>query len=152
MKIDHVGYLTYDIEKAIKDFVENWGYLQETEIINDNIPDAETGVIRNVNLCFLRNQGVRVELVSPMNENAVVAKTLAKQGAGPYHICYRTENLDEKIEQLRKDKWIIVQKPAKAVAFQNARVVFMFKKNTGLIEIVEEIGDRNETVELFGKE
>ena len=32
------------------------------------------------------------------------------------------------------------------------RVVFMFKKNTGLIEIVEEIGDRNETVELFGKE
>lgn len=55
----------------------------------------------------------------------------------PYHICYEVENIEEAILELKKQKFILVQKPQVAVAMNNKKVCFLFNKNTGLIELVE---------------
>ena len=63
---------------------------------------------------------------------------MQRQGEGPYHICYETNNLDDKIAELKSKGWIVVHEPATAVAIQGRRVAFLFKNGMGLIEILEE--------------
>jgi methylmalonyl-CoA/ethylmalonyl-CoA epimerase len=78
-----------------------------------------------------------VELLAPVDETSPVNKTLEKNGVTPYHTCYVVENIEEAVVQLRKQKYVMVSKPAEAVAFSDSRVCFLFNKNVGLIELVE---------------
>ena len=140
MKIDHIGYLTHDMEKAIRLF-EGLGFTQETNVIVDDKVKREgdhpLNSPRNVRLCFLTNGSYCVELVNPMDESSAAAGMLKRQGDGPYHICYQTPRLQEKVEEMKGAGWIVVQKPAWAVAFESGGVAFLFKKNVGLIELRE---------------
>lgn len=132
MKIDHIGYLVRDIDKALAQF-EALGFARETEIIED----SDT---RNVALCFLRSEGVRIELVSPLHNGrpSVVDATLQRQGDGPYHICYRVQgSLADALATLRGQGWLVVTPPAEAVAFGGRKVAFLYRNNVGLIELVE---------------
>ncbi|MDO5444262.1 MAG: VOC family protein [Eubacteriales bacterium] len=135
MTVDHIGYLSSDINKSIQAF-EQIGYVQESEILIDNIPD-DNNTIRNVYICFVRNDSTRVELVSPIDEKSDVFFTIRRQGEGPYHICYQVDNLEEQIQQLKKMGWMVLKRPAKAMAFDYSRVVFLFKRGVGMIELVE---------------
>lgn len=139
MKVDHIGYLTSDINKSIPVF-QQLGYTLETDIYTDNVPDGSNAA-RNVYLCFLRNETTRVELVSPIDDKSDVASTIKRQGEGPYHICYRVNDLDENIAEMKSSGWMLLKRPAKAMAFKNARVAFLFKKGAGMIELVETGGE-----------
>lgn len=136
MNFDHIGYLSSDIEKSIQTF-QQLGYRQVTEIFKDNQPDGDNAPARNVYICFLENDATRIELVSPINEKSDIYVTLQRQGEGPYHLCYRTEDLDAQIDKLKQQGWLVLRNPAKAVAFQYARVAFFFKKGIGLMELAE---------------
>ena len=127
MFVDHIGYLTHDINKAILLFTQ-MGFVQETEIIVGCGSDGERFAPRNVYLCFLTNGDYRVELVSPVDEHSIVSKILKKQGDGPYHICYQVSDIYEKIEQLKASGWLVIQKPASAIAFKGGTVAFFLKK------------------------
>lgn len=135
MKIDHIGYLCKDINKSLELFLQ-LGYCQETQVYEDNVPDGNNKA-RNVFICFLRNEASRIELVSPINEDSDVFATLKRQGEGPYHICYQVKNLDESIQGLKTKGWMILKRPAKAMAFDYARVAFLFRSGVGTIELVE---------------
>lgn len=135
MKVDHIGYLCRDIQKSLSVF-EKLGYKKISEIIIDNEANGDIHP-RNVNICFIENDGIRIELVSPMDENSDVTDTLKRQGEGPYHICYRTTDLELLITDMKKNGWIVIKKPAKAKAFDYARVAFLYKNGAGLVELVE---------------
>lgn len=135
MKIDHIGYLCNDIQKSIQAFT-SLGYEQESEVFEDNIQDGDNKA-RNVFICFLRNGETRVELVSPINETSDVYFTLKRQGESPYHICYQVDSLEESIQVLKQTGWMVLKQPAKAIAFGNKRVAFLFKRGGGTIELVE---------------
>lgn len=138
MKIDHIGYLTRDIAKSIEIF-KQLGFTQESGVISDHeVENTECGALpRNVYLCFLTNGAYRVELVSPMNQDSVVANMLIRQGDGPYHICYQIGSIQEKTEELKNLGWVVVSKPTEAVAFNGDKVAFLYKKNVGFIELRE---------------
>lgn len=98
--------------------------------------------IQNVHICWLTKEGMpTVELLAPHDETSPVNKTLEKNGVTPYHTCYIVENIEEACKALRKMKYVIVSKPAEAVAIHNCRVSFLFNKNVGLIELVEAPGN-----------
>ena len=63
---------------------------------------------------------------------------LEKTGPTPYHICYKSDDFEADIENLKKKRFAVVSSPAPAVAFGGRRVVFMYSLHAGLIEIVEE--------------
>ena len=134
MKIDHIGYLCEDIEKSIVEF-ESLGYKKISDIYLDD--KSDNGKARNVYICFMQNEVTRIELVSPMNEQSDVNGTLERQGEGPYHICYRVENLGIIIEKLKSKGYMILKRPAEAIAFSYSEVAFMYKKGIGIIELVE---------------
>lgn len=132
MEIDHVGFLVKNIKEAASAF-RMLGFEQVSDIYEDFGVDGR----RNVYLMFLENQNLRVEIVSPINEASDVYNILKRQGEGPYHICYRTDDIERTIRELKEGSWVLVKAPAPALAFQNALVAFLFKKGMGMIELRE---------------
>ena len=130
MVVDHIGYAVKDIEKARADFVR-LGYAFE-EIVED--PD------RNVLLLFGDNDGYRIELIATLDEDqpSPVKEILRKNGPTPYHLCYRTDDLEREIQALKAERWIVVTPPKRAIAFgDGGRVAFLLKRSVGMIELVE---------------
>lgn len=127
-KFHHIGVAAKDID-ATASVYEQGGYHRSSSIFDP---------IQNVNICWLTKEGMpTVELLAPVDEKSPVNKTLEKVGVSPYHCCYVVDNLEEAAAELRKQKYIMVSKPAEAVAFCGSRVCFLFNKNVGLIELVE---------------
>ena len=127
-KFHHIGVAVKDLDSTASVY-ENGGYRRSSSIFDP---------IQNVNICWLAKEGApTVELLAPIDEKSPVNRTLEKVGVSPYHCCYVVDNLEEACAELRKQKYIMVSKPAEAVAFCGSRVCFLFNKNMGLIELVE---------------
>lgn len=128
-RFHHIGIAAKSIEATAKMYV--WGGYKCSETVFDPI--------QNVNICWLTKEGMpTVELLEPVNEASPVCKILEKNGVTPYHCCYIVENIDEAALKLRKLRYVMVSKPAEAVALKGSRVAFFYNKNVGLIELVEE--------------
>lgn len=128
MQIDHVGYAVKKIDKAVSDF-EKLGYSFDNIIVDED---------RNLYMAFGENEGYRVELLAPIEGKlSPIDDYLKKNGPIPYHICYRSENLEEDIKRLEQERYKVIVPPQKACAFGGNRVVFMMKLSIGVIEIVE---------------
>lgn len=127
-KFHHIGVAVKDLEATAAVYVQG-GYRRSASIFDP---------VQNVNICWLTKEGMpTVELLAPVDEKSPVNKTLEKVGVSPYHCCYVVDNLEDACIELRKQKYIMVSRPAEAVAFCGSRVCFLFNKNVGLIEIVE---------------
>lgn len=135
MKVDHIGYLVKDLDRAAAAFAE-LGFVPVTDVIRDDMPDS-AGAARNVLLRFMENAGTVVELVAPLGEDSHVYERLRTCGEGPYHICYAVEDLAAQMEKMRAQKWMILRRPSPAVAFGGAPVAFLVKKGAGMVELVE---------------
>ncbi len=128
MRIDHIGYAVKNIDKA-KNSMEALGY--EFEPI---VEDKD----RNIFIAFGELDGYRVELVAPIGGESPVDMYLSKIGPTPYHICYKSSDIENDIEKLEGSRFKVSIPLAPAVAFNNKRVVFLYSLSIGLIEIVEE--------------
>ncbi len=135
MKVDHIGYLVKDMDRAVAAFAE-LGFAPVTDVIRDDMPDS-AGAARNVLLRFLENAGTVVELVAPLGEDSQVFERLRTCGEGPYHICYAVDDLAAQMEKMRAQKWMILRRAGPAVAFGGAPVAFLVKKGAGIVELVE---------------
>lgn len=127
-RVHHIGIAVFDIEATALKYERN-GY-KRSEVVYDPI--------QRVNICWLTKENDPViELLSSGSENSPVNKVLEKNGVSPYHICYEVDNLDEAILDLRRERFILVSKPAPAVAFKGSSVAFLYHKDVGLIELVQ---------------
>ncbi len=128
-KFHHIGVAVNDIETTASVY-EQGGYHRSASIFDS---------VQNVNICWLTREGYpTVELLAPVDETSPVCKTLEKNGVTPYHTCWIVSNIEEAASRLRKQRYVMVSKPAEAVAFCGSRVAFFFNKAVGLIEMVEE--------------
>lgn len=90
MKLDHIGYITDQIEETKESFLR-LGYISEPVV---------DFVAHKSRVCFLRKEGeTTVELVEPYEDNKSLRKLL-KNGVTPYHLCYEVENISETISTL----------------------------------------------------
>lgn len=137
MKIHHIGYLVKKIERSISEF-EQIGYTLLDSICYDEL--------RDINLCFMENNGYVIELVSPRSEASVAWNLLKKYGNAPYHICYMVEDLDEAIRNFQEKKYVVTAEPLEAVALGGCKVAFLIGRDTGLIELMENETDRDERI------
>ena len=127
-RFHHIGVAVKEID-ATASVYEQGGYRRSVSIVDP---------IQNVNICWLTKEGMpTVELLAPVDEKSPVNKTLEKVGVSPYHCCYVVDNIEAAAAELKKQRYIMVSKPAEAVAFYGSRVCFLFNKNVGLIELVE---------------
>ena len=128
MRIDHIGYAVKNIDQA-KTTMEVLGYKFEPTVIDTD---------RNINIAFGELDGYKIELVSPISEGSPVDMQLSKIGPTPYHICYKSNDIEADILRLKTARFKVSTPLAPAIAFGNKRVVFMYSLSVGIIEIVEE--------------
>ena len=128
MRIDHIGYAVKNIEKAQRS-MEALGYVFEPLIEDYD---------RNIRIAFGELDGYRVELVAPMQDGSPVDMLLSKIGPTPYHICYKSNDIENDIERLKKSKYKVTIPLAPAIAFNSKKVAFLYSLTVGIIEIVEE--------------
>jgi len=127
-KFHHIGVAVKDIEQTSSVY-ENGGY-RKSEVFIDPIQD--------VKICWLTKEGMpTVELLAPVDEQSPICRILDKNGVTPYHTCYVVDGIEHAINELRKQKYVQVSRPARAVAIHDCNVVFMHNKHVGLIELVE---------------
>lgn len=129
MRVHHIGYLVKKMDKAIPQF-ESLGFVSEGDIVYDKI--------RDIDIMFMVNGEYRIELVSPKSEKSVTWDLLKKTGASPYHLCYYSSNMEDDLNSLRESGYIPTGEPLPAPAFDNKRVVFLYSRHAGMIELVEE--------------
>lgn len=128
LNFHHIGIACKDITETAKKYQEI-GY-EKGNIIFDPL--------QNINICFLNHSDMpAIELLSPVDEKSPIVTILNKNGVIPYHICYSTDDIHNTIRQFRNNKYVIVSPPKKACAIGGKNVAFMFHKDMGLIEIVE---------------
>ena len=127
-KIHHIAIATHDIEKVISIYKEI-GY-KNTPIVDD--------IERQVKICFLLLGAHNIELVQPLTNKSPVSRILRNNETDIlYHICYQVENIEFAIELLKQKGFIQLSNVGKAPAIDNNKVVFLFDKKIGLIELVE---------------
>lgn len=129
MKIHHIGYCVSDIDKSAAEF-KKIGYTVYGPKYEDSC--------RKIYIQFMKNGETLIELVSPLGTGgSPVDGILQKVGSTPYHICYETSDIEDEIARLRQLKYVPVTGPEAAAAIDGNKVAFMFKRNVGLIELVE---------------
>lgn len=127
LKVHHIGYLVKKIEKAKQTF-EQLGYRMEQDIIYDDI--------RKINICFMVMGDCRVELVSPVSEDSVVAGLIRKYKNSPYHICYETDDYEAAYAELTAGGFLAIDTPTPAPALSGRKVVFLTNAAIGMIELI----------------
>jgi methylmalonyl-CoA/ethylmalonyl-CoA epimerase len=132
LRVDHVGYLVKNVDKAVAEF-EALGYALRGDVCHDEIRCAD--------IAFIEHSGYVIELVAPCDEASVAWNLLRRNGSGPYHICYETENL-KKAEALLQENggggvFMKIQDEQDAPALGGRKVAFFVNKNIGMVELVE---------------
>ena len=100
MIVDHIGYAVKDIKKAKEEF-ETLGFEFE-ELVEDTD--------RNIFIRFGNNGCYRIELIQTMNEEepSPVKEILKKNGPTPYHLCYKTPDIEQEVNRLKEEKWSVL--------------------------------------------
>ena len=126
--LHHIGIATHDLQKSILAF-SNLGYKSENIIVDP---------IQNVKICFLEKEdSPLLELVSSIYNEGPVNNIVSKVGTTAYHFCYLTDNIENTINEFKKQKFKLIVKPVIAIAFNNRKICFMHNQSTGLIEFLE---------------
>ena len=132
MKIHHIGYLVDNIENAINEF-ERLGFSLIDEVTEDSS--------REIFIAFLDNDGLLIELIQSISETSPMHGLQKKYRNSPYHICYKTWNMQEELAYMVNNEnggYTVVQPPMPAPAIPGCPIVaFLMNRHIGIIELVE---------------
>lgn len=128
LKVHHIGYAVKDLSKSLEMFLKI-GYKIENEPVRDEK--------RKVEIAFISNNNYLVELISPLDNDSPIQNYLGKIGNTPYHLCYETEDIETSVNELRKQRYLLIEAPSEAVAIDDRRVAFLYNPKYGLLELLE---------------
>ena len=117
-KIDHIGIAVKSIDQA-KDYFEN--------TLGLTCEGVETVESQKVKTAFYSVGEVHIELLEPTSDDSAVAKYLGKNGEGVHHIAFKTDNVEEQLDQAEKCGCTLINKNpvdgagGKKVAFLHPR-------------------------------
>ena len=129
MKVHHVGYAVKSIEDARKEF-ELLGFRCESKAVLDSV--------RKVRILFMTNDTCRIELIEPNESGNPIESILKKVGSSPYHICYESEDIESDARLLKEKGFRVISDVSQAPALGNKNVCFLYSKDIGIIELVQE--------------
>jgi methylmalonyl-CoA epimerase len=131
MKLDHIGIAVKDLEESMKLYGELLGFKVSPP---EEIPD------RQVRISFVDVGGANVELLVPTSPESAIAKFLEKRGPGIHHLCYRVDDVNAKLEELKKAGVRLIDEKARPGA-HNTMVAFIHPASAGgvLTELAQDM-------------
>lgn len=129
MIIDHVGIVVKSIEKGLKLWTSIFGYQQTTELI--------TNTRQKVKVVFLNKENsIEIKLIEPTDSTSPVY-TLAQRGGGLHHLCFKCDDVETELDNLRGQGLRILTQPQPGEAFQNEKIAFIFAGQGLNIELID---------------
>ena len=126
MKFHHIGFLTKNLKKSLKDFL-SLKYKSSGKIIDDKK--------FRVQILFIKKGHNTIELVKPYKINFGLNKLIKKENYS-YHFAYISKSFEKDLKKLRK-KFRIIVNPTPAIAFKGKKVCFLKMKNNFIIELIQ---------------
>lgn len=130
-KIEHIGIAVKDLEQAN----QLYSTLLNTQPYKEEKVESE-GVITS----FFKTGESKIELLAATNENSPIAKYINKRGEGIHHIAFYVDHIEEEIERLQKEGFVLLNEQPKKGA-DHKKVAFLHPKSAHgvLVELCEEI-------------
>jgi methylmalonyl-CoA epimerase len=131
-KVDHIGIIVRDLDKAIKVYSEALGLkLKMTEVLEEY----------QVKIAFIPVGETLIELIEPLGPGRA-QQFLKEHGEGLHHICFRVTDIDKTLGRVGKKLTLRDKKPRPGAA--GSRIAFLdpasiFNVETELAERKEEI-------------
>lgn len=128
-KIDHLGILVKDFDKAVKTFKQAFGLRVES------IETLEGGKVR---LCFIPLGGIMIELLEDNEPEGRIREMIKDKGEGLNHIAYRVKNIEDAINHMKKNGLTFINETPLAGG-SGSRIAFIepHSVNDVLTELVE---------------
>lgn len=133
MKFDHIAIAVENLEAS----AEKW-----THILGIKIEKIEEVQEYKIKVGFLRlNNGIKIELISPLSDFSPVKKFLEKRGEGLHHICFEVDDIKKTMEKLKEQGLMLIEEEPKKGA-GDSLIVFIHPKslNGVLIELKQIVG------------
>lgn len=89
-----------------------------------------------VRMAFVRLNGITIELLEPWGENSPIERSL-REGVKLLHLCYEVPDLEQTLKLCRPEGFHRIHLPKRAPIYDNRRVVWVFSREYGLIELLE---------------
>ena len=130
MKLHHIGIGVADIERQAPRCAAQFGWRPASAVVHDPIQRADVQ--------FWTDGGpVSFEFIQPAAEDSPV-RNVMKNGGGVAHLCFEVRDIQAAVRDAVSRGAIVVCPPVPAVAFDQRPIAFLFFRNLGLIEFVEE--------------
>lgn len=130
-QIEHIGIAVKNIENANELYAKLFGK-----------PSYKTEVVTSegVKTSFFKVGDNKIELLEGLDENSIISRFIEKKGEGIHHIAFEVENINEEINRLKAEGFVILNDVPKQGA-DNKLVVFLHPKSANgvLIELCQEI-------------
>jgi methylmalonyl-CoA/ethylmalonyl-CoA epimerase len=135
MKIDHICFAVKNIQEGIAYWERVFGYRQMTSVIINSI--------QQVKVSFLsKEDSIMVKLIEPLETNQSLVN-FVNRGGGFHHLCFKCEDINEKMTELKKEGLLSLVPPQPGEAFNNHNIAFLLAKyglNVELIDTDEKAG------------
>lgn len=121
MRLDHIGIAVEDLDAARKMYGELLGF---------ELGPVEELPERQLKICFVKVGEANVELLWPTSPDSAVGKFIAKKGPGIHHLCYRVDDVQAKLDELKAAGVKLIDAQARPGA-HGMLVAFLHPKGTG---------------------
>ncbi len=128
-KVDHIGIAVRDLNAVLPYYTDTLG------LPLLKIEEVESQKVR---VAFIDAGNVKLELLEPMDEQNAIFKFLEKKGEGIHHIAFGVDNIEERMDELRKNGVQLLSDQPKPGA-GGAMVAFLHPKSSNgvLYELCE---------------
>lgn len=130
-KIEHIGIAVHNLEEA------NATY---EALLGEKPYKLETVESEAVSTSFFKTGPNKIELLAALSEESPIAKFLAKRGEGIHHIAFAVENIEQEMQRLKNEGFVLLNEQPKKGA-DNKLVAFLHPKSSCgvLVELCQEI-------------
>jgi methylmalonyl-CoA/ethylmalonyl-CoA epimerase len=131
-QLEHIGIAVKDLDASEKLFTALLGvapYKRE-EVESEGVMTS-----------FFKVGNVKIELLAATGPESTIAKFIEKKGEGIHHLAFETENIDQRLAQLKNTGFDLIHEKPKDGA-DNKSIAFLHPKSTGsvLVELCQDKG------------
>jgi methylmalonyl-CoA/ethylmalonyl-CoA epimerase len=128
-RIEHIAIAVADLDAAIELYKKVWGLeVEHREVVED----------QGVEEAMLPLGETYIQLLAPLSADSTVGRFIERRGGGLHHIAYEVDNIEEALQQLKKEGVSLVDEAPRRGS-RGTKVAFVHPRgNMGLlVELVE---------------
>jgi len=130
-KVEHIGI-------AVKSLIQSIPLFEK--LLNINCYKTEPVETEQVVTAFFKKGETKIELLESTDPQGIIARFIEKKGEGLHHIAFEVENIEQEMERLKNEGFVLLNEKPKPGA-DNKLVCFLHPKSTNgvLIELCQSL-------------